>query len=328
MRTGRRSRLPCVTTAEDEPAPAPPPQVVERLHRTLDHLPSLAGEPRTVTPLAGGLTNFNFKVSTPVRTAVVRLSSSDGDLLAIDRDAEHANSLRAAESGAAPAVLDYLPDHQALVVEWVEGTTLTAQDLHAEATLVRAAAVCRMLHSGPRFVGDFDMFDVQRRYLSIVQERGYRLPPGYLDLLPEVDRVAAALGVRQEPTVPCNNDLLAANFIDDGERLWVIDYEYAGNNDPCFELGNIWSESDLPLDHLTLLVDSYYGRHLRHKVARARLLGLMAKYGWTLWASIQVAVSPIDFDFWSWGMEKYDRAVEEFEGAGFDRLLDEARRPD
>ena len=45
------------------------------------------------------------------------------------------------------------------------------------------------------------------------------------------------------PTVPCNNDLLAANFIDDGDRIWIIDFEYAGNNDPCFELGNIWSES-------------------------------------------------------------------------------------
>ena len=107
--------------------------------------------------------------------------------------------------------------------------------------------------------------------------------------------------------MPCNNDLLAANFIDDGERLWVIDYEYAGNNDPCFELGNIWSESE-PRPSTTSRCSSTAttAEHLRHKVARARLLGLMAKYGWTLWASIQAAVSPIEFDFWSWGMEKYE----------------------
>ena len=141
-----------------------------------------------------------------------------------------------------------------------------------------------------------------------MQERGFRLPARYLDLMPQADRIAAALAVRRGPTVPCNNDLLAANFIDDGDRLWVIDYEYGGNNDACFELGNIWSESR-PRRSTTsrLLVDSYYGRRLRHKVARARLLGLMSNYGWTLWASIQDAVSPIDFDFWSWGMEKYDR---------------------
>ncbi|MCY7373155.1 MAG: choline kinase family protein [Spirochaetaceae bacterium] len=300
----------------------------QRLHRTLARLPSLAGEPRTVERLEGGLTNVNFKVTTPQRTAVVRLSSVETDLLAIDRAAEEVNSRRAAASGAAPAVLDYLPDQHALVVEWVKGVTLQPADLADETTLVRAATVCRLLHSGPRFVGEFDMFEVQRRYLTVVRERGFRLPPRYLDLGLEADRVAEALAVRRGPTVPCNNDLLAANFIDDGERLWLIDYEYAGNNDPCFELGNIWSESNLSLDHLELLVESYYGAHLRHKVARARLLGLIARYGWTLWASIQDAVSPIDFDFWSWGMEKYVRAVEEFDGPDFERLLDEARRPD
>ena len=116
--------------------------------------------------------------------------------------------------------------------------------------------------------------------------------------------------------------------LDDGDRLWVIDYEYSGNNDECFELGNIWSESNLSLDHLELLVDSYYGRRLHHKVARARLLGLMSKFGWTLWASIQDAVSPIDFDFWAWGMEKYDRAVAEFDGPDFEHLLEEVTRED
>ncbi len=322
------SRFPFVTSADHDASNSAPPHVVARLHDLLDDLPELAGTPRTISALEGGLTNFNFKVSTPDRTAVVRLSSSDSDELAIDREAEYNNSMRAAESGAAPEVLAYRPDHQALVVAWLNGTTLTSQHLHDERNVIRAAAVCRQLHSGPRFVGDFDMFAVQRRYLAIVQDRGFRLPPRYLDLLPEVDRIADALAVRAEPTVPCNNDLLAANFIDDGDRLWVIDYEYAGNNDPCFELGNIWSESNLPLDHLQLLVDSYYGEHLRHKVARARLLGLMSKYGWTLWASIQSVVSPIEFDFWSWGMEKYERALEEFDRPGFGSLMDEARRPD
>ena len=312
----------------EDPEPAPSDQVLERLHATLRELPVLAGEPRTVEALTGGLTNFNFKVTTPGRTAVVRLSSSDADLLAIDRDAENLNSRRAAESGAAPEVLDYLPHRRALVVAWVEGRTLVAGDMHAEAMLERVADVCRTLHAGPRFVGDFDMFAIQRRYLDIVVTHGFRLPDRYLDLMPQVDRIAAALAVRRTPTVPCNNDLLAANFIDDGQRLWAIDYEYGGNNDPCFELGNIWSESELSLDELETLVDSYYRQHLRHKVARARLLGTMARYGWTLWASIQSAVSPIEFDFWSWGMAKYERALADLDGPGLDLLLDEARRPD
>ena len=299
-----------------------------RLAAALRELPMLAGQPRQVERVVGGLTNVNYKVTTPGLTAVVRLSSPDDDLLAIDRAAEHENSRRAAASGAAPAVLAYLPDHRALAVEWVQGRTLAPADLRDESTLVQAAAACRLLHTGPRFVTDFDMPATMARYLDIVQARGFRLPPRYLDLLPLMAKVGAALDVRRGTTVPCNNDLLAANFVDDGERLWIIDYEYGGNNDAAFELGNLWSESNLSLDHLTLLVDSYAGRHLRHQVARARLSGITAQYGWALWASIQQAVSPLDFDFWAWGMAKYDRAVEELDGPALEQVLADAVRPD
>jgi thiamine kinase-like enzyme len=316
-----------VTAARDDDEPAPSADMIARLHATLDDVPALAG-PRQVEPLIGGLTNVSFKVTTPQRSVVVRLSASDGDLLSIDRDAEHVNSRRAAESGAAAEVIQYLPEHHALIVAWIEGRALVADDLRETAMLERVAAVCRTLHAGPRFVGDFDMFAVQRRYLGIVQQRGFRLPDRYLELMPRADRIAAALAVRKGPTVPCNNDLLAANLIDDGDRLWVIDYEYSGNGDRAFELGNIWQESDLSLEQLATLVDAYTGRHLRHEVARAHLYGVMARYGWTLWASIQASVSPIDFDFWSWGMEKYVRAVEELDDPDLEHLLAEAVRPD
>ncbi|MBF8189196.1 phosphotransferase [Nonomuraea sp. K274] len=294
-----------------------------------DRIPLLTGVPRSVEELPGGLTNHNYKVTTPGGAYVVRVSASDGALLAIDRDVEHACSVSAAAAGVGAPVLDYLPGDGVLVVGFLPGRTFTEADLRERANLPRVAEACRRLHAGPRFVRDFDMFDIQQRYLRIVRERGFRLPPKYLDFMPDVAKIRKCLEIRDEGTVPCNNDLLPGNILDDGERLWLIDYEYAGNNDPCFELGNIWSESDLPLGHLEELVTAYYGRRLRHKIARARLLGLMSKYGWTLWASIQDGANEsIDFDFWSWGMEKYDRAMTEFTDPGLARLMDEAARTD
>jgi thiamine kinase-like enzyme len=213
-------------------------------------------------------------------------------------------------------------------VRWVDARPWTPDDLRDEANLRRVAAACRALHAGPRFASDFDMFALLRRYLRVVRERGFRLPPRYEEFLPEADRVRAALGVHPERSVPCNNDLLPANVLDDGDRLWLIDYEYAGNNDPCFELGNIWSEASLEQGLLEPLVTAYYGRASRARTARARLLGLMSKYGWTLWASIQDGLSTVDFDFWTWGMEKYERAVAEFDGPDLPRLLDEVMRDD
>ena len=284
--------------------------------------------PRRVERLSGGLTNVNLKVTTPAGSYVARLYSSDGALLAIDRDAESHNTAAAAAAGVGAPVLAYRPEAMLLAVGFLPGRTYTPADLRDHHNLDRVATACRQLHAGPRFRGDFDMFEIQQRYLATVRDRGFRLPPRYEEFLPKVERIRAALAVKDVGTVPCNNDLLAGNFIDDGDRIWLIDYEYAGNNDACFELGNIWSEANLPLDLLEPMITSYYGRPRPSRVARARLLGLMSKYGWTLWASIQDGASALDFDFWGWGMEKYDRAVIEFDGPDFDHLLDEAARDD
>jgi thiamine kinase-like enzyme len=273
--------------------------------------------------LPGGLTNHNFKVTTRRGTYVVRLAGQTSDELAIDRRNEYENTLAAAEVGVGAPVVEHLEEPSVLVVGWIEGTTLSAELLRSGRYTARIAEACRRLHSARRFLQDFDMFLLQRRYLSLVRAKGLRLPESYERYEGQVRRMELAMAVRPERRVPCNNDLLAENFIDDGERVWIIDYEYSGNNEPSFELGNIWSESALSLDELEALVGAYYGRVSRAKVARARLWGLMSKYGWTLWASIQDGLAEIDFDFWSWGMEKYERAVAEFEGPDFERLLED-----
>jgi thiamine kinase-like enzyme len=298
------------------------------LDQVLDEIPVLADPSRTVSLLAGGLTNSNYRVDTPGGSYHVRRWSDDTGLLAIDRDNEYHNSVRAAQAGVGAGVLAYLPQHNTMVMEWIDGRTLSAAELRRGEVLGEVAAACRRLHGAARFRDDFDMFEIQPRYLEIVRERGFRLPDRYEHFEPHVGAIREAFAARDEGTLPCNNDLLAENFMLTTSGLRLIDYEYSGNNDPCFELGNIWSESNLTLAQLEQLVGAYYGRPLRHKVARARLWGLMSKYGWTLWASIQDGVSQIEFDFWSWGLEKYERAVEEFDGPEFERLLDEARRSD
>ena len=297
------------------------------IEEIIELVPELRGA-RSVSELAGGLTNANYKVEANGQAYVVRMSAKDAGLLAIDRQNEYENTVAAAEAGVGAAVIAYLPERGVLVLEFIEGQTQTAEDLRRGDRLDWVAAACRRLHGAKRFRDDFDMFQIQPRYLRLVQERGFRLPERYLEFEPQVRRIEEAMAVRDEGTVPCNNDLLAENFIDVGDGFRLIDYEYSGNNDACFELGNVWSESNLSLEQLDELVSHYYGRPLANKVARARLWGLMSKYGWTLWASIQDGVSDIDFDFWGWGMEKYERAVAEFEGPDFERLLEHVRRED
>ena len=297
------------------------------LEDVLEAVPELHGA-TAVEPLAGGLTNTNYKVTTPGGSYVVRISGKDTGLLAIDRENEAYNTRCAAETGVGAPFVAALPEHDALVLEFLDGEVMSSEKLRHGDKLAAVAEACRRLHGGRRFLHDFDMFEIQRGYIRVVQERGFRLPERYLDFEPQVRALEQAMRVRAEGTVPCNNDLLAENFIDVGGEFRLIDYEYSGNNDPCFELGNVWSESNLSLAQLEELVAHYFGQPLRNKVARCRLWGLMSKYGWTLWGSIQQSVSELDFDFWGWAMEKYDRAEAEFDGPDFERLLEEVTRAD
>ena len=292
----------------------------------LDRFDELRGRDRTVTALTGGLTNQNYRVDTQDGAYVVRLSSVDTDLLAIDREREHHNSLAAAAAGVGAPVIGYLPGEGVLVVGLIQGTTLTDAQVRDPDTLPRIAQACRALHAGPRFEGNFDMFAVQRGYLRLVRDRGIRIPAGYDDHAAELARIEAALAVRAPVTVPCNNDLLAANFIDDGRKIWIIDYEYSGNNDACFELGNLASECRLSVAEVGRLVAHYYGHDRPDKVARCLLFGLAAHYSWTLWAAIQASASSIDFDFWSWGLEKYELARSGFGAPDFEDRLEQVTR--
>ena len=269
----------------------------------------------SISELSGGLTNRNFLIQTPEEKFVARVSSNSSSLLSIDRGSEFINSTIAGKGGVGAQVLDYLPGEGLLLISYIKGKTFGPDDVASN--LRRIAQSLRNLHSLDLFDHEFNMFTTQRNYLGIVESQGFRLPDGYLNFAPQVDEIKKAFTVLFDGLVPCNNDLLPGNFIDDGEKIWLIDYEYSGNNDACFEIGNVWAEAFLPLDALEELVTAYYGQYRPDKVARAWLWALVAKYGWSLWASIQSSVSELDFDFWEWGMAKYDLARSEFTSGYF-----------
>ncbi len=262
----------------------------------LDQVPALRGR-TSVEDLAGGLTNRNLKITTPDGILVARVSSSDAALLGIDRDAEHDNTRAAAEAGVGAHVVDYRPDLGMLVITFLPGAALTNESFRDPGVLQRAAAACRQLHAGPRFTGVFDMFTRQAGYLATVREQGFQLPEGYDRFAAPFANVRAALAADQRPLVPCNNDLLAGNYLDDGERVRLIDYEYSGMNDVCFELGNTATECEFTPEMTEAWTEDYFGALRPQDLARVRLQSLCSEYGWSLWGFIQAASSPIDYDF-------------------------------
>lgn len=296
----------------------------------LDRLACLAGRSWTVSELPGGLTNRNLRVTTtdrgPLLDVVVRCSHGDPSLLGIDRDAEHANTVAAAASGVGAPVVEYRPDLGMLVIDFLAGRTLDDADFADPAVLRRAAAACRRLHEGPAFTGRFDMFERQASYRSTVRERGFALPTSYDDHADAWTEVRRALAASPRPGVPCNNDLLAANFVDDGSVVHLIDYEYSGTNDACFELGNTSTECGFTPEQVKAWVEAYFPRPTPADLARVRLQALCSEYGWALWGYIQAATSPVDFDFTGWGDERFEKAVATFRGPHLAGLLEDVAR--
>ena len=296
------------------------PELEKEFGTTLDSSKFLHGR-KNLIELSGGLTNRNIKVETDHGTYVARISSNESSLLSIDRNNEFHNSKVAADANIGAQVFDYKPEHGLLVIGFLNGITYEGKDVADNAS--RIARSVKQLHGAKPFQLDFDMFKIQANYLNIVTQRGFRLPVGYLDFAKAKDDLQSALKKTDTGKVPCNNDLLPANFIDDGQKVWLIDYEYSGNNDPCFELGNIWSESGQSIEVLQELIRSYYGEERQDKFARAWLFASLAKYGWTLWASIQDSISEIDFDFWEWGMLKYSDVQRDFGSKYFYELINQ-----
>ena len=203
---------------------------------------------------------------------------------------------------------------------------MSNESLRAEGMPRRIAAVLRQLHAGPRFRDDFDMFRTAERYLAVVDERDIAIPVGYREHLDLIPRIEAALAVHPLASVPCHNDLLADNYLDDGERLWLVDWEYSGNNDPTFELGNTAQELGYDDAQIEELCAAYFGEASPALLARMRLQMIMSDVGWTLWAAIQARISTIDYDFTGWADERWARATAALDGPDFESWLEDVRR--
>jgi thiamine kinase-like enzyme len=298
------------------------------IEEVVRQLPDWNGKSIGIMPLSGGLTNTNYRVDVEGTQYFVRIPGESTDLLAVDRKNEFYNSRAAAESGVGPRVYHHLPEHDVMVLEFIHGLTMSNQALNAVDMPARIAASIKMLHSGPRFLNDFNMFRLTEYYLDICDEQSVRIPERYPDYLTSVKMIEAAVESHPLRTVPCNNDLLAENYIDDGKLLRLIDFEYSGNNDPCFELGNTCQELGYDERRIQELCAAYFGKESSALLARMKLNMIMSDVGWTLWAAIQAKISKIDYDFWGWAIDRWKRATVKMESAEFPDWLEAVQCPE
>ena len=295
------------------------------IEQVIDAIPDWNEREVTFTRIQAGLTNTNYRVLADGVPHFVRIPGAATELLAVDRGNEIHNTRAAAQSGVSPLVLFTVPEWDVFVLEWLDAETMSIDKLRAPGMPSRIAQTLRRLHAGPAFRDDFDMFRLSERYLALVDERAIPIPAGYRERMDRIPRIEAALARHPLTPVPCNNDLLAENYLDDGSRLWLVDYEYSGMNDPAFELGNTCQELGYDDAQVAELCAAYFGEaspaKLDRMLARLRLQMIMSDVGWTLWAAIQAQISSIDYDFTGWAEERWARATAMLDGPDFEAWL-------
>ena len=283
------------------------------------------GKDISIQQLSGGLTNTNYKVTVDGTPFFIRVPGEGTELLAIDRNNEHHSARVAAQVGIGPKVLHHLPEYDVMVLEFLNGKTMSKDSLNESGMPTRMAQSIKRLHAGERLILDFNMFRLTEYYLSLCKERNIKIPDGYLERMNLVNEIERAMAVKPLATVPCNNDLLAENYIDDGDQLWLIDYEYSGNNDPTFELGNTCQEMQFNDEQIAEVCAAYFGTASADKIARMKLNMIMSDVGWGLWAAIQANISTIEFDFWGWAIERWGRAEQKMDSAEFSVWMKDVR---
>lgn len=287
------------------------------LARVVAAIPVWAGLEVRAEALPGGITNRNFRLEAGGQTFVVRIAGRDTELLGIDREAERRTAEAAAAAGVAPEVFAVLPEHGALVTRFIQADPLPPEDLERREVLGAVVASVKAIHAMTPIPSTFDVFRVVREYRAVAERHGVRIPPAYAEALRVADAIADAFARAPIASRPCHNDLLNANLLMLGDRVFIVDYEYAGMGDPFFDLGNLSINNGISEDAQIALLELYFGRVTPANAARLALMRVMSDFREAMWGVVQQGISTLEFDYVDYADRHFTRCLQ---SAGDDRF--------
>jgi thiamine kinase-like enzyme len=262
------------------------------------------GRTLELEPLGGGITNHNFKVLLEGEAYVLRIGGKDTEFLGIDRSVEYGASVVAARLGVGPEVVAFVEPEGYLVTRFIEGRPIPVKELRQPESVGRAAATIRLVHDGPPIPGRFDSFRVVEAYAATAAAHRVRVPDDYTWAKELADKIERTRGERP---VSCHNDLLNANFIDDGTHIRIVDWEYAGMGDRFFDLANFSINHEFDEEANRALLEAYFEAPRDEDVRALRLMRFMSDFREAMWGVVQQGISELDFDFVEYATDHFER---------------------
>lgn len=265
-------------------------------------------------PLAGGITNRNYRVDVDNESFVVRIYGRDTELLGVNRRHEYECNVSAAATGVAPEVVAFFPELDSIVTRFLAGKPITADAIGTPENIRRAARAIRRLHGSSAYPGRFSPFRAIEEYRHTAGELGCPMPENLDQLFEHAYGLEAALyaaGTAAE--VPCHNDLLNENFIDDGS-IRIIDYEYAAMGDAFFDLGNFAVHHRFDDIQDGRLLDAYFvdgaagaARVPADAMARLKFMKMSSDLREAMWSVVQIKLSALAFDYQAYANRHFER---------------------
>lgn len=294
----------------------------------LRRVPGWSDDSRIIGYIEGGMTNRNLRIEITGEQFVVRLPGRNTQSLEIDRQIERIANERANALGFAPEVVALIEPEECLVTRFINGELLLAADFSDPEVIRRIAAMLRAFHNTPPLAHDFNAFDIPRLHCAAAVGLGVPIPDAYLQVSEIVEEISKAFAVLPEALKPCHNDLLLANFVIEGPKIWLLDWEYAGMNNPFFDLANLANNASLTAEAEVELVGAYYGSVSQRNLARMRLMKILSDARESMWAVVQQGNRSLDFDYIGYASEHFDRLFTNAASPGYRSLLEAAALTD
>lgn len=292
----------------------------------LQRIPEFANrDDLTITELTGGITNKNYKITADGESFVLRMGGNETKHLGIDRRVEYECSRLAAQIGLAPEPTAFLEPERYIVARFISGKGIPAEEIGTEENIKRVLESMKAYHAIEKFPGSFSPFLVAEEYAVTARSFNVQLPPKmdwYLEKSREIEN--AMYGREPLHLRPCHNDLLNGNFIDDGTRIRILDWEYAGMGDIFFDLGNFAIQHEFNDAQDEILLKAYFGQPTDSQRAHQKLMKIMSDLREAMWAQVQIGVSQLDFDYIGYGQKYFERYEATTSGSEYQKWLSEA----
>ena len=286
------------------------------IDRLIKLIPEWKGKLIKVDPINRGITNINFKVNVDKRVFFLSIPDSDSELLNIDYRNKYYNNKICGDIKISPRVVHFIESDNLLVTEFIKSKTSSLTKFQSSKEIKQLVKKIKLLHNAKPFLRNFNMLSQISFYKNILKEE--YLPKELFKYVNKIETLKQKLYLTKDNLVPCHNDLIAENIIKKDNQIYIVDFDYSGNNDPCFELGNLSVEMEYDDEQINKLVRFYYGEINENIISKVYLQGVVSDIGWSLWSYVQAKISNNNFDYSMYGLNRLERAINKMESKEYE----------